>query len=92
MGRLLRDNALAVAVWAGLVVATLVSWWLGDHGGGDGASAAVAAVVVVAFVKVRFVGRHFMELRDAPPLMRWIFDAYVVVVCAALVAIYVATS
>lgn len=84
-----------MAVWAALAAATLASWWLGiDEGGapGDGASAATVAVIVIAFVKIRFVGRHFMELRHAPLALRLILDAYVVIVCSTLTVIYLTTS
>lgn len=95
MERLVRASRAAVLVWAGLMLATLASWWLGIHEGdepGDGPSAGTAAVLVVTFVKVRFVATHFMEVRGAPLALRLIFDAYVVVVCTALLVIYIATS
>jgi len=95
MSTLLRTNRSAMVVWAGLMIATLVSWWLGSEEGGEpgaGASGATAAVIVVAFVKVRFVGRHFMEVRDAPLALRLILDVYVVLVCSMLVVIYLLTT
>lgn len=95
MGTLVRASRTAVLVWGALMAATLASWWLGiDEGGdpGDGASVATAAVIVIAFVKIRFVGRYFMELRDAPLILRVILDAYVVVVGTTLVVLYAVTS
>ncbi|WP_309224806.1 cytochrome C oxidase subunit IV family protein [Mycolicibacterium sp. CBMA 234] len=72
----------------GLIVATLTSWYLGsDHGIRDHHLATVA-VMVVAFMKVRFVGLYFMELRDAPSLLKGIFEAHCAVVCSVLVAVY----
>jgi apolipoprotein N-acyltransferase len=91
----IRASHTAIAVWAGLMIATLASWWLGiEEGGmpGDGASAATAAVIAVAFIKIRFIGRHFMELRSAPPVLRLSFDAYVATVGIALTVIYIVTS
>jgi hypothetical protein len=77
------------AVWLGLIVATLVSWRIGtDHG--LHASLATAVVLVVAFVKVRFVGVYFMELRDAPAWLRTVFEGYCLVVCTALIVMYLA--
>lgn len=77
-----------VAVWAALVAATAASWFIGaDHGLGAGDVAALG-VIAVAFVKVWLVGRHFMELRTAPPLLRGLFDGYVVVVGTALAVVY----
>lgn len=76
------------AVWLGLVLATLASWWLGtDHGFG-GERAATVAVLVIAFAKVRFVGLYFMELRHAPAPLRAAMELYSVVICAALIGIY----
>lgn len=75
-------------VYAGLVAATCVSWYAGaDHGVGSHELVA-AIVMVVAFVKVRFVGLHFMELGGALPRLRLIFEAYVAVVLAALLVLY----
>lgn len=95
MARLMQASRLAILVWAGLMLATLASWWLGIHESdtpGDGASAGTAAVLVVTFVKIRFVAMHFMEVRAAPLLLRVILDAYVIVVCTTLVILYIATS
>jgi hypothetical protein len=48
-----------------------------------------AAVLAVAFVKVRLIGIHFMELGTAPRVLRGLFEGYVVVVALALFALYV---
>jgi heme/copper-type cytochrome/quinol oxidase subunit 4 len=82
---LLRDRT--TLVWLGLVLATAVSWQLGTGHGLAGKSAAVV-VLAIAFIKVRFVGRYFMEIRDAPRGLQVVFDAWVVVVAAALIGIY----
>lgn len=95
MPTLMRASRVAIYVWAGLMLATLASWWLGIHEGdepGDGASAGTAAVLVVTFVKVRFIAQHFMEVRDAPLALKVILDAYVILVCTTLVILYIATS
>lgn len=95
MSMVFRANRTAILVWAGLMIATLVSWWLGTEEGGEpgaGASAATTAVIVVTFVKVRFVGRHFMEVRDAPLALRVILDVYVVTVGSMLVVMYLMTA
>jgi len=79
------------AVWSILILATLLSWWLGtDHGLGSGAdhTGATLAILVVAFVKVRCVGLYFMELRDAPLPLRLAFEAYVAVVCGGVIGLY----
>lgn len=76
-------------VWVLLVVATATSWAIGtDHGSAASHSAASIMNFVVAFVKVRLVGRHFMELRGAPVPLRGAFDAYCVLACASLIGVY----
>jgi hypothetical protein len=75
------------AVWGVLIAATLLSWRLGAHAvpalsdtqGGTG-----SLIIAIAFVKVRFVGAYFMELRDAPTALRAVFEGYCVVVCLLL--------
>jgi heme/copper-type cytochrome/quinol oxidase subunit 4 len=76
-------------VWFALIIATLISWRIGtDHH--FAAELATTIVVVVAFVKVRFVGLYFMELRDAPAPLRLIFEGYCLVVCSVVLIIYLA--
>lgn len=84
MSTLLR--ARSTWVWALLVVATLVSWAVGaDH-----ATGSVIAIVVlgVALIKVRFVGLDFMELRNAPLMLRTVFECYCVALWGVLAGMY----
>ena len=74
-----------VTVWGALVAATCVSWTLGAS---HGARTAAAATLVIAFVKVRYVGLEFMELRDAHPVLRRLFEAWVVLVGTAVLVLY----
>lgn len=79
----------AVIVWVALAFATFLSWWLATeepHGG----NVFAVAILVVAAVKVRLVGLYFMELRDAPPLLRGMFELYVVALLAGLVGFLLA--
>jgi Prokaryotic Cytochrome C oxidase subunit IV len=73
-------------VWAVLVLATLVSYWLGD-GHGTTRTAGVL-VLVTAFVKVALIGEHFMELRSAPPQLRLVFHTWCLLVPIVLCGIY----
>ena len=77
-------------VWLLLMLATLLSWHLG-HGAESGAQrgGASVAILVIALVKARFVFLDFMELRGAPWPLRLAFEAWAVLVCAALIALYV---
>jgi hypothetical protein len=80
------------AVWSALVLATVLSWWLGtDHGLGSDSDHTAATVVIfgVAMFKVRLVGLYFMELRGAHLALRGLFETYCLVVCAALMLTYV---
>jgi Prokaryotic Cytochrome C oxidase subunit IV len=79
-------RARSTWVWAGLVVATLVSWAVGS----DHATGSVIAIVVlgVAVIKVRFVGLDFMELRNAPVPLRTAFEGYCVALWCVLAGMY----
>ena len=74
-----------VGAWVALVLATALSWGLGTEAGGAATS---VVVLVVAFAKVRLVGRHFMELRDAPTLVRGAFDAYLAMTLGLVLGFY----
>jgi hypothetical protein len=78
------------AVWVLLVMATGISWWLGhgESATSAGLRTASVAIIVLAFVKVRLIGLHFMELRTAPMALRAAFEAYVIVVGGLLLAFY----
>ncbi|MFI5623286.1 cytochrome C oxidase subunit IV family protein [Nocardioides sp. NPDC051685] len=81
----------ATVVWILLVLATVVSWALGtDHGFVEGAKSASLIVMVLAFVKVRFVGLYFMELKDAPLPLRILIEVYCLVVCCLTLGFYLA--
>ncbi|KAA9160467.1 cytochrome C oxidase subunit IV family protein [Amycolatopsis acidicola] len=70
---LLRDRL--VVVWALLVLATVLSFVLA-HRHGSLTDAGVVIALAIAFVKVRYVGREFMELDRAPLLLRLVFDLW----------------
>lgn len=86
---LLRSSA--TVVWLFLVAATVVSWALGtDHGFVEDTTAASTIVLVVAFVKVRFVGLYFMELKDAPLPLRALLEIWCLAVCALTLGFFLA--
>ena len=57
-------------VWVALVALTLSSFTVGAEHNEALATAATVLVLALAMIKVRLVGVHFMDLRDAPwPLL-----------------------
>lgn len=77
-------------VWGLLIAATLLSWWMGVHDLSDLSGpfdSAGALIIIIAFVKVRFVAMHFMELRDAPTPLRALIDTYCLLVGGLLVGL-----
>ncbi|HZE67648.1 MAG TPA: cytochrome C oxidase subunit IV family protein [Sporichthyaceae bacterium] len=83
-----RDRTLLV--WAILVLATLASWTIGDDHLTHRQNVVAPTVIAIAFIKVRFVGLQFMELREAPLLLRAAFEAYVAVAALVLIVLYLA--
>ena len=65
-----------VAVWVFLVVASLATVWLAEHGGWFGGWT-VAVVVGVAVFKARAIVLYYMEIKFAPPVLRLLFEAWV---------------
>jgi hypothetical protein len=89
LASLLRTRT--TAVWLVLTVATLLSWSLGGHhtlGMSNSHALAGIAILLIAFVKIRFVGLYFMDLRGAPTVLRIIFETYCAVVFVALAAMF----
>jgi len=75
-------------VWLLLVAATLTSWWLGAEHALSSVQAASIVVLAFAFVKVRFVGMYFMDLRLAPTALRAAFEGWCLTVAALMIALY----
>jgi hypothetical protein len=84
----------ATLVWLILLAATLVTAAIGwvDVGHPGGRTAGACAAVVIAAAKCRAVAGEFMELRAAPHVLRWAFDAWLVVVTLTLVGLCIAGS
>jgi len=79
----------ATAIWALLLLATGVTWWLGtDHRANAGGHVLVAMAIPVAFSKVYLIGMEFMEVRTAPRTLRVVFASWVVSFATALTLLY----
>lgn len=78
-------------VWIGLMLITCVSTWGISKNAIPPAVATVAIVLLAAF-KTRLVLAHFMELRAAPQAWRLLFEAWVILVAAAIAGIYLRTA
>ncbi len=78
-------------VFVGLLVATCVTWWLGSESSLTGGALGFAATltILIAFAKVYFIGRDFMDLRTAPTALRVAFGVWVIFVALAAVALVV---
>jgi cytochrome c oxidase subunit 4 len=75
-------------VWAFLCVITILSWWLGTRGDGNGYRIMSIGVLLIALIKTRFVIWHFMEVRFAPSWLRRTCDAWLMFVFAMIFAFY----
>lgn len=79
-------------VWGLLLLLTFGSFVVGIEQGAGIASAAAVVIIGIAMFKVRLIGLHFMDLRDAILPLRLIFEGYLVVVFAVLVFIDLAIT
>ena len=81
------------AAWLLLMLATGLSWWLGqDHilspAENSNYRMIASSLIVIAFIKVRIVISYFMDVRQAPLALKVVCDAWVVLVCGALIYLY----
>jgi hypothetical protein len=80
------DGRVTTYVFVVLAALTLTSYLLGPA---PVASLGITvAVLVLALVKVRLIIRYFMEVRSGPTWLKRCTDAWLVVLFAALLAIY----
>jgi caa(3)-type oxidase subunit IV len=78
----------ATAVWVVLIAATIVTWTLGTNHGLGNHTLASMVILLIAFIKVRLVGLYFMELRDAPAVLRGLFEAYCAIACTVVIGVF----
>ena len=76
------------AAWLLLLVITGVTFWLGESGSSVGSVAVALAVLGQAFVKGLVVALDFLELREAPPLWRWLVIGWLVLVLGLVLLAY----
>lgn len=84
------DRRLSL-VFVLLTGVTILSWWLGAGGGRQAFSphaGITAAVLLIAAIKVRMIAWEFMELRHAPAIVRRIADAWLALLVAVLLGLY----
>ena len=77
--------------WIILSAITILSWWLAPgHGRGAAAvaSAPITVAVILGFIKGRMIIRYFMEVRTAPRWLKLFTDAWLTVLWAGILAIY----
>ena len=72
--------------WLVLIVATAITWYLGEVGAAG--TAAIVAMLVIAFVKGRLVILDFMELRAAPRLWRILLEGWMLLVGSLILLAY----
>jgi caa(3)-type oxidase subunit IV len=78
----------ATAVWVVLIAATIATWTLGTNHGIANHTLASVVILLIAFIKVRLVGLYFMELRDAPAVLRGLFEAYCAIACTVVIGVF----
>jgi Prokaryotic Cytochrome C oxidase subunit IV len=78
--------------WIILSAITIMSWWLApphDHGAPAAPSVPITiAVILLGFIKGRMIIRYFMEVRTAPRWLKLASDAWLAVLWAGVLAIY----
>lgn len=84
-----RAARTITVVWAVLVLATVATFVVGAEHLIESRKIATALVIGIAAVKVRLVGIHFMELREAPLALRLVFEAYCALLFVVLTVLYV---
>jgi caa(3)-type oxidase subunit IV len=79
-------NNPAHRAWLILLVATAITWYLGEVGAAG--TAAIVAMLAIAFVKGRLVILDFMELREAPRLWRTLLEGWLILVSSLILIAY----
>jgi flagellar motor component MotA len=86
LATLLRNRI--TAVWFVLIAGALMSTDLGTGHGISSHQAASVVIIMVAFIKVFLVGMYFMELREAPNVLRGVFCGYCLLVFSVVTGMF----
>lgn len=86
LATLLR-NRISV-VWFVLIAGALMSTDLGTSHGISSHQGASVIILMVAFIKVFLVGMYFMELREAPNVLRGVFLGYCLLVFSVVTGMF----
>lgn len=86
--RLPRSFDVTTTVYLVLASATLFSWFLGTEEAAAHEPLIGSIVIAIAFIKLRLVGIHFMELGRAPIVLRGIFEGYVFVTFLTILVLF----
>lgn len=86
--RLSRIFDVPSVVYLVLAAATLLSWFLGTEEAQSHEALVGSIVIAIAFIKLRLVGIHFMELGRAPIVLRGIFEGYVLVTFITMLMLF----
>lgn len=84
-------NDRVTYVWLLLAALTCLSWVLADGvepASAEGAQFLAVGLLALAFFKVRLVIMYFMEVLDAPRVLRALMEAWVVLVFVAMCYFY----
>jgi hypothetical protein len=84
-GDLVSPRRRLFGTWAVLVSLAAISGILKE--GPVGTSLRAVAVLSVASFKICLIGRNFMDLRTAPPALRWVFYSWLLMLTTLLIAI-----
>ena len=82
-------NTAANRTWLVLLIATGITWWLGESGTAANASAlAVSIMLGLAFIKGVLIILDFMELRHAPTLWKLLILGWLTFVLGMIALAY----
>ncbi len=83
----LKETRLDVFIWVCLIIFTLLTVSLGHSIGSLTDAMVNTSILIITFIKTRLIIMHFMEVKRAPLLLRLIFEAWGIVVCAVLIVL-----
>lgn len=77
-----------LVVWLVLLGATVAAWQLGNDDVVRDTRTAAVLILAIGFVKVRLVGRYFMEIRESPIALAAIFDLWLLAVATTVITLH----
>lgn len=84
----IESNKTIFIVWITLLVLTCLAWSLANIGIPIEQKVLTPILIIVGWVKMWLVIHHYMEIKEAPPVLKGLCNGWVVLSCIPVISMF----